>query len=141
VTELPIDELATRLETDSMRAAAGVHAVVNTRMAEGIRLVSVRRGVDPRRFALLAFGGAAGLHATDVARQLDIGRVVVPRVAAGLSAWGLLGTPLPPQGGRGPPAAGRGLPRRRPHRAGGGHALRRAGLRGDGAARRRGPGG
>src|SRR3989304_130851 len=49
-------------------AAAGVHAVVNPRMAEGIRLVSVRRGVDPRRFALLAFGGAAGGAATGGAR-------------------------------------------------------------------------
>jgi N-methylhydantoinase A len=68
--------------------------VVNTRMAEGIRLVSVRRGVDPRGFSLLAFGGAAGLHATDVARQLEIGRVVVPRVAAVLSAWGMLATDL-----------------------------------------------
>ncbi|MGH7267124.1 MAG: hydantoinase/oxoprolinase family protein, partial [Candidatus Rokuibacteriota bacterium] len=68
--------------------------VVNTRMAEGIRLVSVRRGVDPRRFALLAFGGAAGLHVTDVARRLEIGRVVVPRVAAVLSAWGMLATDL-----------------------------------------------
>jgi N-methylhydantoinase A len=63
-------------------------------MAEGIRLVSVRRGVDPRRFSLLAFGGAAGLHATDVARQLEIRRVVVPRVAAVLSAWGMLATDL-----------------------------------------------
>ena len=63
-------------------------------MAEGIRIVSVRRGVDPRRFALLAFGGAAGLHVTDVARQLDLGRVVVPRVAAVLSAWGMLATDL-----------------------------------------------
>ncbi|HAM60004.1 MAG TPA: 5-oxoprolinase [Candidatus Rokubacteria bacterium] len=89
-----VDQLAARLGTDRMAAAAGVHAVVNTRMAEGIRLVSVRRGVDPRRFALLAFGGAAGLHATDVARQLDIGRVVVPRMAALLSAWGMLATDL-----------------------------------------------
>ena len=63
-------------------------------MAEGIRLVSARRGVDPRRFALLAFGGAAGLHITDVARQLEIARVVVPRVAAVLSAWGMLATDL-----------------------------------------------
>jgi N-methylhydantoinase A len=63
-------------------------------MAEGIRLVSVRRGVDPRRFALLAFGGAAGLHATDVARQLGLRRVIVPRVAAVLSAWGMLATDL-----------------------------------------------
>jgi N-methylhydantoinase A len=71
-----------------------VHRVVNTNMAEGIRLVSVRRGVDPRRFALLSFGGAAGLHVTDVARQLDLTRVVVPRVAAVLSAWGMLATDL-----------------------------------------------
>ena len=63
-------------------------------MAEGVRLVSVRRGVDPRRFALFAFGGAAGLHATDIARQLGLARVVVPRVAAVLSAWGMLATDL-----------------------------------------------
>jgi N-methylhydantoinase A len=63
-------------------------------MAEGVRLVSVRRGVDPRHFALLAFGGASGLHATDIARQLDLARVVVPRVAAVLSAWGMLATDL-----------------------------------------------
>src|SRR5262245_35287175 len=89
-----LDDLAGKLGVDRMAAASGVHAVVNTRMAEGIRLVSVRRGVDPRRFALLAFGGAARLHATDVARQLDIGRVTRPRVAAGLSAWGMLATDL-----------------------------------------------
>ena len=63
-------------------------------MAEGVRLVSVRRGVDPRHFALLAFGGASGLHATDIARQLDLARVIVPRVAAVLSAWGMLATDL-----------------------------------------------
>jgi N-methylhydantoinase A len=68
--------------------------VVNTNMAEGVRLVSVRRGVDPRRFALFSFGGAAGLHATDIARQLGLRRVVVPRVAAVLSAWGMLATDL-----------------------------------------------
>ncbi len=63
-------------------------------MAEGVRIVSVRRGVDPRRFTLLAFGGAAGLHATRIARQLDIARVVVPPMAAALSAWGMLATDL-----------------------------------------------
>ncbi len=63
-------------------------------MAEGVRLVSVRRGVDPRRFALLAFGGASGLHVTAIARQLDLNRVIVPRVAAVLSAWGMLATDL-----------------------------------------------
>jgi N-methylhydantoinase A len=68
--------------------------VVNTNMAEGIRLVAASRGVDPRRFTLLSFGGAAGLHITEVARMLDISRVVVPRVAAVLSAWGMLATDL-----------------------------------------------
>ena len=63
-------------------------------MAEGVRLISVRRGVDPRHFALLAFGGASGLHATEIARQLDLSRVIVPRVAAVLSAWGMLTTDL-----------------------------------------------
>jgi N-methylhydantoinase A len=92
--ERAVDAVAAALGTDRMAAAEGIHRVVNTRMAEGIRLVSVRRGVDPRRFSVLAFGGAAGLHATDVARQLEIGRVVVPRVAAVLSAWGMLATDL-----------------------------------------------
>ena len=77
-----------------MEAAAGIYRMINTNMAEGIRLVSVRRGVDPRKFALLTFGGAAGLHVAEVARQLEIKRVIVPRVAAVLSAWGMLATDL-----------------------------------------------
>jgi N-methylhydantoinase A len=89
-----IDRLAAELGVERVAAAEGIHRVVNTNMAEGIRLVSVRRGVDPRRFALLSFGGAAGLHVTDVARQLDLPRIVVPRVAAVLSAWGMLATDL-----------------------------------------------
>ena len=92
--EAALDRLAADLRVDRITAAEGVHRVVNTNMAEGIRLVSVRRGVDPRRFALLSFGGAAGLHVTDVARQLDLTRVIVPRVAAVLSAWGMLATDL-----------------------------------------------
>jgi N-methylhydantoinase A len=92
--ERALEALAKRLGTSPVDAALGVSRVVNTRMAEGIRLVSVRRGVDPRGYALLAFGGAAGLHATEVARQLDLSRVVVPRVAALLSAWGMLATDL-----------------------------------------------
>ena len=82
------------LEVDSLRAAEGVHRVVNTQMAEGIRLATVRRGVDPRRFSLLGFGGAAGLHATALARMLDLERVLLPRIASVLSAWGMLATEL-----------------------------------------------
>jgi len=89
-----VDHIAEALGIDRLAAAEGIHRVVNTRMAEGIRLVSVRRGVDPRRFALLSFGGAAGLHITDIARQLDLSRVIVPRLASVLSAWGMLATDL-----------------------------------------------
>ena len=89
-----VDRIAAALGIGRFAAAQGIHRVVNTSMAEGVRLVSVRRGVDPRQFALLAFGGASGLHATDIARQLDLGRVIVPRVAAVLSAWGMLATDL-----------------------------------------------
>jgi N-methylhydantoinase A len=89
-----VGTIAERLGVDLVTAAEGIHRVVDTNMAEGIRLVSVRRGADPRRFTLLSFGGAAGLHITEVARMLEIGRVVVPRVASVLSAWGMLATDL-----------------------------------------------
>jgi N-methylhydantoinase A len=92
--EAAVDYIAAGLGIDRISAARGIHRVVNTTMAEGVRLVSVRRGVDPRRFALLAFGGASGLHATEIARQLDLSRVIVPRVAAVLSAWGMLASDL-----------------------------------------------
>jgi len=89
-----VARVASQLGIADVAAAEGIHRVVNTNMAEGIRLVSARRGVDPRRFTLLSFGGAAGLHVTEVARMLEIRRVVVPRVAAVLSAWGMLATDL-----------------------------------------------
>ena len=92
--EYTVDRVAGALGVGRLQAAHGIHRIVNTNMAEGVRLVSVRRGVDPRRFALFAFGGAAGLHATDIARQLQLGTVIVPRVAAVLSAWGMLATDL-----------------------------------------------
>jgi N-methylhydantoinase A len=92
--EAAVGRIAAALSVERMAAAHGIHRIINTSMAEGVRLVSVRRGVDPRRFALFAFGGAAGLHATDIARQLGLNRVIVPRVAAVLSAWGMLATDL-----------------------------------------------
>ena len=92
--EAALDRLASDLGVGREQAAEGVHRVINTQMAEGVRLVSVRRGIDPRRFALLSFGGAAGLHVTEVARQLGVTRAIAPRVASVLSAWGMLATDL-----------------------------------------------
>jgi len=92
--ERAVDRVARALGTERLAAAEGIAKVVDTNMAEGIKIVSVRRGVDPRKFTLVAFGGAAGLHITEVARLLEIRRVVVPTMAAVLSAWGMLATDL-----------------------------------------------
>ena len=89
-----LDVLAGKLGVERITAAEGVFRVVNTQMAEGVRLATVRRGVDPRRFALFGFGGAAGLHVTSLARMLDIKRAIIPRMASVLSAWGMLTTDL-----------------------------------------------
>ena len=88
------EELGEQLNVSAIEAAAGVHRVVNTQLAEGIRVATVRRGVDPRRFGLLGFGGAAGLHVTELARMLEIRRILVPRMASVLSAWGMLNSEL-----------------------------------------------
>ncbi|MGG5817511.1 hydantoinase/oxoprolinase family protein [Falsiroseomonas sp. HW251] len=92
--EAAVARLASRVGLDTLACAAGIHQLANVAMAEGIRVATVRRGVDPRGFTLLAFGGAAGLHASAVARDLGMTRVAVPMLAAGLSAWGMLQTDL-----------------------------------------------
>jgi N-methylhydantoinase A len=71
-------------------AAAGVHRVINGVMADALRLVSIRRGHDPRRFALVALGGAGPVHAGRLAAELGTPRVVVPAAPGVLSALGLL---------------------------------------------------
>jgi N-methylhydantoinase A len=89
-----VDRIAASLGLSRLEAAAGIYRMINLKMADGIRLMTLRRGVDPRRFALLSFGGAAGLHAVEVARELDIRRVIVPTTASVLSAWGMLNSHL-----------------------------------------------
>ena len=70
--------------------AEGIVRVANANMERAIRVVSVERGHDPRQFALVAFGGAGGMHACEIAARLDIGTVIVPRHAGVLSALGML---------------------------------------------------
>ena len=70
--------------------ASGVIRVVNATMEKAIRVVSIERGYDPREFALVAFGGAGGLHACELAEALGIPRVIVPALPGALSAFGIL---------------------------------------------------
>src|SRR6266850_2969891 len=70
--------------------ASGVVRVVNATMEKAIRVVSIERGYDPRDFTLVAFGGAGGLHACELAQGLGIPRVIVPVLPGALSAYGIL---------------------------------------------------
>ncbi|MBJ3777093.1 hydantoinase/oxoprolinase family protein [Acuticoccus mangrovi] len=92
--EAAIDDLAGKIGLDRIGTAVGIHRLINVKMADGIRLMTLRRGVDPRNFTIVAFGGAAGLHAAEVAREIGVTRVVVPTIASVLCAWGMLASDL-----------------------------------------------
>jgi N-methylhydantoinase A len=85
-----LEALGDRLGLDARDAAAGVLRVANADTARALRVVSVERGYDPREFSLVAFGGAGPLHAADIAADVGIPEVLVPRAAGVLSAVGLL---------------------------------------------------
>ncbi|MDX1412942.1 MAG: hydantoinase/oxoprolinase family protein [Candidatus Promineifilaceae bacterium] len=84
-------ELAQKMSVSSIyEAAAGVIQLANANMERAIRRISIERGHDPRRFILLAFGGAGPLHACELAQNLGIPQVLVPTVPGVLSALGML---------------------------------------------------
>ncbi len=89
-----IGDLAERLGLDESEAAEGVVTILNSNMANAIRSRTVQKGLDPRSFTLVAFGGAGPLHGAEVAAMLDIPRVVVPPHPGITSAAGLLTTDL-----------------------------------------------
>ncbi len=84
------ERLAQRADLDVERVISGVLEVVDAHMERALRAVSVEEGVDPRQSALVAFGGAGGLHAGRLARRLGIRRVLVPPHSGVFSALGLL---------------------------------------------------
>ena len=88
------DHVGAPLNLSTVESAFGVFKVVCTSIAEGIRLMSVQRGVDPRDFTIMGFGGASGLHASEVARQLEVSKVYIPASAPVLSAYGMLNTDI-----------------------------------------------
>ncbi|HRD77525.1 MAG TPA: hydantoinase/oxoprolinase family protein [Hyphomicrobiaceae bacterium] len=85
-----IAALSTRLGLDANATADGIISVVVANMAKAIRVISVQRGHDPREYVLVAFGGAGPLHAGRLARELDMGTILVPRNPGILCALGLL---------------------------------------------------
>ncbi|SPL98228.1 N-methylhydantoinase A [[Actinomadura] parvosata subsp. kistnae] len=85
-----VAELAGELGLDPLALAEGICDVANAKMAQAIRTLTVEHGVEPREFALVAFGGAGAMHAAFIARELGISEVVVPRFPGAFSAWGML---------------------------------------------------
>ena len=88
------DKIATPLGLDVEAAALGMHMVLNARMAEAIRLITVKRGIDPRACALMPLGGGGGLHATALARMVGINTIIAPPLPGVMAALGLLGCPV-----------------------------------------------
>jgi len=87
--EAALKALGGELDLDPLETALGVVRVANAEMGRALRVISVERGLDPREFALVAFGGAGGLHACALAEELGIPAVLVPRAGGVLSALGL----------------------------------------------------
>lgn len=94
-----IDQHVARpLGLDIAAAALGIHAIVNSNMAQTLRLVSIKRGHDPRDFTLIAFGGAGPLQGGRLAEQASIRKVLVPPTPGVLSAMGLMLAPIQHEG-------------------------------------------
>ena len=91
--ERAVGELAGALELDPPACAEGIIRVANAEMLRALRVVTVQRGIDPRRYALLAFGGAGPLHAAAIATELGITQIVCPRASGVLAALGLVVSP------------------------------------------------
>jgi N-methylhydantoinase A len=86
--------LAGRLGLSDVELAEGILAIINAKMADAIRTITVRQGIDPREFSLVAFGGAGPMHAVWLAAELEVGEVIVPWSPGTFSAWGMLHTDI-----------------------------------------------
>jgi N-methylhydantoinase A len=89
-----MEKIAKPLNLSLERAAWGVHEVVNENMANASRIHAVEKGIDPRRFSLVAFGGAGPVHAYQVAEKLRLETIIVPAGAGVCSAFGFLLAPM-----------------------------------------------
>ncbi len=88
--ERAVGRLARALGTSVQRMALGIVELANLAMAEAVRQVTIRRGLDPRDFVMVAYGGGGPLHASSIARDLSIPLVVIPPAPGNFSALGML---------------------------------------------------
>lgn len=86
--------ISDKLGLSATEVAEGICDVANAKMADAIRQITVRKGIDPREFALVAFGGAGPMHAVFIAEELEMKKIVIPVTPGAFSAWGMLTTDI-----------------------------------------------
>ncbi len=100
---MPLDEQAAQralhgigqqVGLNDVAFAEGVLAIINAKMADAMRTITVKQGIDPREYSLVAFGGAGPMHAAWLAEELEIREVIVPSSPGTFSAWGMLQTDM-----------------------------------------------
>lgn len=94
LSEKAYTQVGAKMHMKAIDAAIGAIEIATANMVNAIKLVSVRRGYDPRDFAMVAFGGGGPMFAVSIAEELGIKKVIVPRVPGVFSAWGMLMTDL-----------------------------------------------
>jgi N-methylhydantoinase A len=87
--EAAVGKLAGSLGIETLEAAEGIVRIANQEMVRALRVITIERGVDPRGFALLPFGGAGPMHAAAIAAEMGMERILCPRAGGVLSAFGL----------------------------------------------------
>ena len=93
-SESVLKSLSKRLNISSSELAEGILSIINAKMADAIRTITVKEGIDPREFSLVAFGGAGSMHAVWLAQELEINEIIVPNDPGTFSAWGMLQTDI-----------------------------------------------
>ena len=93
-SESALDNLSKKLNISAVELAEGILSIINAKMADAIRTITVKEGIDPREFSLVAFGGAGSMHAVWLAEELDIKEIIVPNDPGTFSAWGMLQTDI-----------------------------------------------
>ena len=89
-----LEQMSKKLNMTKTQLAEGILSIINAKMADAIRTITVKHGIDPRGFALVAFGGAGSMHAVWIAEELEINEIIVPPNPGTFSAWGMLQTDI-----------------------------------------------
>jgi N-methylhydantoinase A len=92
LAEKAVGKMGAEFGMTTLQMAQGIIDIINAKMADAIRTITIRRGIDPRDFSLVAFGGAGPAQAVALAAELEIGEVIVPVHPGAFSAWGMLQT-------------------------------------------------